>query len=298
MNSEAPTARVNGGVADLAAAPVTIIRPPKGWAGLDLAELWRYRELFGFLVWRDIKVRYKQTLLGFAWAILVPVSYTVVFTVFFGNMAKLPTDNLQKSVFYMAGLVIFKYFTTALSNCSNSLVGNQALLTKIYLPRLIIPGSTVIAGLVELAVAMAFLFVLMLYYHIIPALTSLLLPLLIAVAMGTALGVGLVFAALNVKYRDVRELVPFLTQLWMYCTVIVPFSRIPERLGAWRYLYGLNPMAGVVEGFRWCLAHHAMSATAEPPWRLLCVGTPVMAIVLFMGLYYFKRVERQFADII
>ncbi len=275
-----------------------IIRPAKGWLALNLKELWEYNELLYFLVWRDIKVRYKQTILGFGWAIISPLMLTVVFTLIFGRLGKLPTDGLPRPLFYMAGLVIWRYFSQALTATSNSLVGNAALLTKIYLPRLLIPLGTILTGLVDLAIALVMLGVVMAYFQTAPALTALLLPLLILMAAATALGVGLIFAALNVRFRDVRSLLPLLIQLWMYITVIVPFSRIPERFGHWRYLYGINPMAGVVEGFRWCLLNSVAGTTMNPPWALLAVGVPTSAAILVMGLYYFRRAESQFADIV
>ncbi|MCP4249346.1 MAG: ABC transporter permease, partial [bacterium] len=269
-----------------------------GWCPVNWAELWDARELLFFLAWRDIKVRYKQTLLGFAWAVLGPLAQAIIFTFIFARVAALPSDGLPPAVFYMAGLVVWGYFATSLAMCANSLVGNQPLLTKIYLPRLIIPLSAVVTGLVDLLIAFGILLVMMLYYQIAPAATVLLLPLLVLMAMGAALGTGLIFAALNVKYRDVRSIAPFLVQLLMYCTLIVPFSQMPERFGLWRYLYGLNPMAGVVEGFRWCLAHHLMDPAAAPPWALLAVGAPVTVLLVVCGLAYFKRVESQFADIV
>lgn len=274
------------------------IRPTKGWLALNLSELWEYRELLYFLVWRDIKVRYKQTLLGFGWAIISPLMLTVVFTLVFGRLGKLPTDGLPKPVFYMAGLVIWRYFAQSLTSASNSLVGNAGMLTKIYFPRLLIPLGSILTGAVDLAIALVMLSVVMAYFQTVPALTTLLLPVLILMTAATTLGVGLFFAALNVRFRDVRSLLPLLVQLWMYITVIVPFSRIPERFGDWRYLYGLNPMAGVVEGFRWCLLHSVDGASMEPPWALLAVGAPVTLMILMAGLYYFRRVESQFADIV
>jgi len=286
-------------VPDSPPAPkVLIIRPAKGWLALNLKELWEYNELLYFLVWRDIKVRYKQTILGVSWAIISPLMLTVVFTLIFGRLGKLPTDGLPGAVFYMAGLVIWRFFSQALTGTSNSLVGNAGLLTKIYFPRLLIPLGTIVTGLVDLAIALVMLGVVMAYYQTAPALTTLLLPLLILMTAATALGVGLFFAALNVRFRDVRSVLPLLTQLWMFITVIVPYSRIPESYGHWRYLYGVNPMAGVVEGFRWCLLHNVSSSTMAPPWPLIAMGIPITVVLLFAGLYYFRRVESQFADII
>ena len=275
-----------------------IIRPTKGWLALNLGDIWEYRELLYFLVWRDIKVRYKQTVLGFGWAIISPLMLTVVFTLIFGRLGNLPTDGLPKAVYYMAGLVIWRYFSQGLLNASNSLVGNAGMLTKIYFPRLLIPLGSIVTCAVDLGIALVMLGAIMAYYQTAPAITTLLVPVLILMAAAITLGVGLFFAALNVRFRDVRALLPLLVQLWMYITVIVPFSRIPERFGDWRYLYGLNPMAGVVEGFRWCLLHNVSGASMAPPWALLAVGTPVTLIILTAGLYYFRRVESQFADIV
>ena len=320
--------------------PVTVIKPAKGWMAVDFGELWRYRELFGFFVWRDVKVKYKQTLLGFSWAIIAPLANTIIFTFLFSRVARLPSDGLPPMVFYMTGLVIWRYFQLSFSTCSISLVGNQALLTKIYVPRLSIPISTLITNLVDFTIAFAILLGIMAFFQVLPAATILLLPLLLLIAMGTALGVGLFFAALNVRYRDVKQLAPFIVQMWMWCTVIIPFSKMPERFGIWKYLYGLNPMGGVVEGFRWCLLHPHMEnlkttyttipfeqvpqilaeglevtgefngsrtvwqivestpAPVEAPWMLIAIGIPVMLALLAGGLYYFRRVERTFADII
>ena len=317
-----------------------VIQPSRGWMSVDFGEIWRYRELFGFLVWRDIKVKYKQTLLGFAWAIIGPLANTFIFTILFGRLGKLPTDGLPPAVFYMIGLVLWRYFSQSLTMTSNSLVGNQALLTKIYVPRLILPTTPLLTGLVDFLIAFAVLILVMFYFHTIPAVTILLTPFLILITMGTAMGMGLFFAALNVRYRDVRQLVPFLIQLWMYATIIIPFSKLPERWGNWRYLYGLNPMGGAVEAFRWCLAHHKMvsvkvvestipslpdklastqkviveplanqtllltlqerllSPPAPFPWLLVAIGLGSMTLMLLIGLWAFKRMERQFADIV
>ena len=279
MNKGRPTGlsrmNDNGGSSTLSASqavaagpggdtPVTVIRPLKGWIAIDFAELWRYRELFGFLVWRDVLVKYKQTLLGFAWAILVPFFQMIVFTIIFGNFGKVPTNGLPGPVYYFAGLLPWTYFATSLSTAGNSLVGSAGMLTKIYFPRLIVPAGPCISSLVDFAIAFGFFIGVMLFFHILPAATILLIPVFLALAFATALGIGLFFSALMVKYRDVRYVIQFLIQLWMYCTVIIPFSQINlrfEHYGAWRYLYGLNPMAGVVEGFRWSLAHHEMTVS-------------------------------------
>jgi lipopolysaccharide transport system permease protein len=286
-----------------------VIEPPRGWSHIGLGEVWRFRELFGFMVWRDVKVKYKQTLLGAAWAILVPLMQMLIFSLIFGRLAGMPSDGLPSSLFYFAGLLPWTYFATALAMSSNSLVGNSQLLTKVYFPRLIVPASPCIAGLLDFAIAFLILVVMMIYYRVMFPLASLLLPLLVLMALGTALAAGLFLSALNVKYRDIRYVIPFLVQMWMYCTVILPFSAIPERFGLWRYLYGLNPMAGVVEGFRWCLLHPHMSVEkivsgetvklpVEAPWILIAIGLAVLAVMLGGGLYYFKRMERQFADVV
>ncbi|MCX7050173.1 MAG: ABC transporter permease [Candidatus Sumerlaeota bacterium] len=282
---------------------LTVIEPPKGLIAINLAELWRYRELFSSLIWRDISVRYKQTLLGISWAVIGPVASTVIFTLIFGGLAHLKTDGLPAPVYYMTGLTIWRYFQNALTAASGSLVNNQNLLTKIYFPRVIIPVATILSNLVDLIIGLVILFAVMLWYWVIPDYAILLMPLLVLIATGTALGVGLFFAALYVRYRDVVQLIPFLAQLWMYCTVIIPFSEFTKHLegwgwGGWRYLYGLNPMGGVVEGFRWCLARHYMKPAVEAPWILIAIGAAVMALFLLGGLYYFRRVESQFADVV
>lgn len=289
--------------------PVTRIRATKGWIAPDLRELWESRELLFFLTWRDIKVKYTQALLGVGWAVLVPFGQMVVFTFIFGNVAGLPSDGLPRPIFYFAALLPWTYFAGALTMSSNSLVGNADMLTKIYFPRLIVPIAPCVAGLLDLAIAFVILLLMMLFFKIPPAATSLLLPLLIVMAFTTALGMGLFLAALNVKYRDIRHAIPFVIQMWMYCSVIIPFSNIPERFGIWRYLYGLNPMAGVIEGFRWCLLHHRMTVeklvdgqmmqvAVPPPWALLAIGMPVTIAMLVFGLFYFRRMERMFADLV
>lgn len=277
---------------------VTIIEPPRAWWRIDFQELWQYRELFGSLVARDFRVRYKQSLLGFMWAIIGPLSNAFVFAVLFGKVANMPTDGLPEGLFYMAGLVIWGFFSRTLTGVSGSLIANQALLTKIYIPRLIIPISAMLRSAVDFSIGFAVLILLILSKGTLPAATIVLVPLLVFIAGVTALGVGLFFAAMNVRYRDARNLVGFITQIWMYSSVIVPFSRIPEEYGNLRYLYGLNPMGGVVEGFRWCLLHHKMDNGAEAPLVLLAIGTAVMVSIFPVGLYFFKRMECQFADIV
>jgi lipopolysaccharide transport system permease protein len=256
-----------------------------------LRELWDYRELLYFLTWRDIKVRYKQTALGATWAIIQPVFMMVVFSLFFGRLAKVPSDGIPYPVFSFCGLLPWQLFAHALSESSNSLVGNQNLITKVYFPRLVVPISAVLGGLVDFAIAFAILLVMMLFYGIVPGWQIITLPGFILLAVMTALAVGFWLSALNVQYRDVRYTINFLIQFWLFATpVAYPSSLIPEK---WRALYGLNPMAGVVEGFRW-----ALLGKSDPPGALLYVSCGMVLLLLVGGLYYFRRMEQQFADIV
>jgi len=271
--------------------PSLIIRPSKGFLRLNLKDVWAYRELLYFLVWRDIKVRYKQTALGAAWAIIQPVMTMVVFSVFFGRLAKLPSDGIPYPVFAFAALLPWQLFAFSLTESSNSLVGSQNLITKVYFPRLIIPMSSVLAGIVDFAIAFAVLLGLMFYYGIRPTAAVVWLPLFVLLALATALSVGLWFSALNVKYRDVRYTIPFLTQFWMFATpVAYSSSLVPPR---WRVLFGMNPMAGVVEGFRWALFGKAAS-----PGGMIWVSVAAVSLLLVGGLFYFRRTESTFADIV
>jgi len=270
--------------------PVLSIRPSKGFLSLKLRDVWEYRELLYFLVWRDIKVRYKQTVLGAAWAVIQPFMTMVVFSVFFGRLAKVPSDGVPYPVFAFAALLPWQLFAFALTESSNSLVGSQNLITKVYFPRLVIPLSSVLAGLVDFAISFLVLLSLMLYYGIKPTAAVACLPLFVLLALATALSVGLWLSALNVKYRDVRYTIPFLTQFWLFVTpVAYPSSMIPQR---WRALYGLNPMAGVVEGFRW-----ALLGKSGGPGLLLWVSVAAVLTLLVGGLFYFRRMESTFADI-
>jgi lipopolysaccharide transport system permease protein len=274
-----------------AGADVLIIQPSRGWLKLNLGELWNYRELLYFLVWRDVKVRYKQTALGAAWAILQPFMTMVVFSVFFGRLAKIPSDGVPYPVFAFTALLPWQLFAYALAESSNSLVASQNLITKVYFPRLVIPIAGVLAGLVDFAIAFVVLLGLMWYFGIVPTAAVALLPLFVLLAIMTALAVGLWLSALNVKYRDVRYTIPFLTQFWMFVTpVAYPSSLVPER---WRALFGLNPMAGVVEGFRW-----ALLGKAHSPGPLLIVSIAAVVALLIGGLMYFRRTEATFADIV
>ena len=271
--------------------PVSEIAPSRGWVALKLRELWAYRELLYFLVWRDIKVRYKQTALGAAWVIIQRVLTMVVFTLFFGNLAKVPSDGLPYPIFVYTGLVPWTLFAYSLTESSGSLVSNQNLITKVYFPRLIIPLASVLAGLVDFAISFSVLLLLMLYYGITPTLLVLTVPAFVLLAVLAALSVGIWLSALNVEFRDVRYTIPFLTQIWMFVTPLAyASSLIPER---WRLIYGLNPMAGVVEGFRW-----ALLGRTNAPGFLLAASIPVVFLLLVGGVYYFRRMERSFADVV
>lgn len=271
--------------------PTTLILPPAGWASLNLGELWEYRELLFFLVWRDIKVRYKQTGLGVAWAVLQPLLTMVVFSLFFGRLAGVPSDGLPYPVFSLAALVPWTFFSYGLTQSANSLVADQQLVTKVYFPRMVIPMATVLSGAVDFALAFALLLGMMLYYGIAPSLGALWAVPFLLLALVTALGVGLWLAALNVQYRDVRYTVPFLTQLWLFVTPIAyPSSLLAE---PWRTVYGINPMAGVVEGFRW-----ALLGTDTAPGPIIAVSALAAFAILVGGMYYFRRMEDSFADVI
>ncbi|MFN0111785.1 MAG: ABC transporter permease [Blastocatellia bacterium] len=268
-----------------------IIEPGKGWASLKLNELWVYRELLYFLTWRDIKVRYKQTALGATWAIIQPFFTMIVFSVFFGRLAKIPSDGIPYPIFSFAALVPWTFFANGLGQASNSLVGNSNLLTKVYFPRLVIPISTVISGFIDFALSFGVLLLMMVYYGRVPTLNVVWLPLFLLLALVTALGVGLWLSALNVEFRDVRYVVPFITQFWMLATPIAyPSTMLSE---PWRTVYGLNPMVGVIEGFRWTLL-----GSGNPPGPMVAVSTVVSILALVSGAFYFKRMERNFADIV
>ena len=263
----------------------------RGWRALDLADLWRYRELLWFLALRDIQVRYKQTALGVAWAVLQPLFSTVVFSLIFGYLAGMKSDGIPYPVFSLCGMIPWQLFAYALTQASGSVVAEQRLITKVYFPRLVIPLASVLSGLADFAVAFVLLLIVMAGYGVTPPWQVVLVPGLVVFAVLTALAVGLWLAALNVKYRDFRYTIPFLTQVWFFATpVVYPSSLIPPAV---RPVYGLNPMAGVVEGFRW-----AMLGTAEPSWALMGVSAVTVAVLLTGGLYYFRRVERTFSDLV
>jgi lipopolysaccharide transport system permease protein len=274
-----------------AANSVVTLRPSRGWVSLNLSELWEYRELFLFLTWREVSVRYKQTVLGVAWAIIQPVMSMVVFTVFFGGLAKMPSDGVPYPIFTFAALVPWMLFSNGLTQSANSLVGNANLIRKVYFPRLVAPVATVLSGLVDFILAFIVLLGMMVYYGLFPTINIAWLPVLVLLALITSLGIGLWFSALNVEYRDVRHAVPFLTQLWLFATPIAyPSSLLLE---PWRTLYGINPMVGVVEGFRWALLG---TDTAGGP--MIAVSTVIAVVIFVGGAFYFRRMEKTFADVV
>lgn len=274
-------------------APVTVthIAPANGWAALALGDLWTYRELLYFLTWRDIKVRYKQTVLGIAWAVIQPVLTMVVFSLFFGRLAKVPSDGVPYPIFSFCALVPWTFFANGVAMSANSLVSSSNLVKKVYFPRLAIPIAAVLSGTVDFALAMIVLFGLMLFYGIVPSAGVVWLPFFFGLALLTSLGVGIWLCALNVEFRDVRHTVPFLVQLWLFATPIAyPSSLLSE---PWRTVYGLNPMVGVVEGFRW-----ALLGSTPTPAPLVAASTIAAVAVLVSGTLYFRRVESTFADVV
>ncbi|WP_180540773.1 ABC transporter permease [Nevskia soli] len=271
--------------------PVLVLQPSSGWFRLNLGEVWDYRELLYFLMWRDIKVRYKQTALGAVWAVLQPTLTMLVFSIFFGRLAKVPSDGIPYPIFAFAALLPWQLFAFALTESSNSLVASQNLITKVYFPRLVVPMAATFAALVDFAVAFVVLLILMLFYGIHPTAAIVFLPFFLLLALATALSAGLWLSALNVKYRDVRYTIPFLTQFWLFATpVAYPSSLIPK---PWRALFGLNPMAGVVEGFRW-----ALLGKSNGTGPLLLVSIAAVLVLLITGLRYFRKMEASFADIV
>jgi lipopolysaccharide transport system permease protein len=269
----------------------TSISPPSGWLDLNLRELWDYRELLYFFVWRDLKVRYKQTAIGALWAIIQPFLTMLVFSLFFGRLAHIPSNGLPHSVFYYSALLPWIYFSGALHNATNTMVENQKVITKVYFPRLLLPMAAVMSGLVDLTFGFVVFLGMLAYYAIEPGRAILLLPFFLLLAVLTALGVGLWLSALNAIYRDVRYVVPFLIQFWMFASpVAYPSSLVPER---WRWLYGLNPMAGVIEGFRWSL-----TGTGQLPHAMLAVSTAMVLLLLAGGVVYFQKMEGVIADVV
>jgi len=270
---------------------IFFIKPTKGWGSLNLRELWLYRELIYFLTWRDLKVRYKQTVLGAGWAILQPVLSMIVFSIFFGSLLNVPSEGVPYPIFSYAALLPWGVFAKALNDTGRSLVSNRAMLTKIYFPRMVIPLASVFSSLADFLIAFIVMLGLMLYYRIAPTSNIWTLPLFLLLAVITALGVGLWLSAMNVLYRDIGYMIPYITQLWFYLTPIVySSSEVPEE---WRFFYALNPMVGVVEGFRW-----ALLGTADAPDPMIAVSATISVVIFISGMFYFRRMERTFADMV
>ncbi len=283
---------LNQNIIDNNNLPLTVITPPKGWISINFHELWKYRDLLSLLIWRDISARYRQSIVGYSWALIKPVMSMIIFTAIFSYFAKISAgDGIPYPVFAFAGLLPWLYFSTALSASTGSIVGGSALLQKVYFPRLILPISAVVVGLVDFAIQLVVLFALMLFFKMPPPPQIVLFPVFAFLAMLTALSVGLWLTALNVKYRDVSMAVPFLIQIWMYCCpIIYPVSMVPERF---RTFYALNPMVGVIEGFRWSIL-----GISDPNWVMMGISFTVVLVLLFSGMFYFRKVETTFADII
>lgn len=270
---------------------ITVIRRRKGWTTLGLDDLWRYRELLFFIAWRDIKVRYKQTVIGILWAIIQPFMTMIVFTVFFGRLANLPTDGLPAPIFYYAGLIPWTFFSGGIRAASNSLIEGSNMVKKVYFPRMVMPIGAIISLIIDFLLAFLLLIGMMIFVGLLPTWNIIWLPLLLLLAFITALGIGLWFSALNVQFRDIRYALPFLIQIWLFITpVVYPASILNDK---WRAVYALNPMVGVVEGFRW-----ALLATDTRPGLSIIISSIMAFILLLSGAFYFKRVERTFADVI
>jgi lipopolysaccharide transport system permease protein len=269
----------------------TVIEPPKGWFSLNLKEVWAYRELLGLFARRDVSVRYKQSFVGIGWAVIQPIMTMLIFTIVFGRFAKLPSEGIPYPVFTYCALLPWNYFARSLGDSSDSLVASSNLITKVYFPRLILPFSKVLAGLIDFAIAFIILLLMMLWYRIVPTIGLVLLPLFMLIAMISALGVGLWLTALNVKYRDVKFIMPFLTQFWLYASpVAYSITIVPPK---WQWIYSLNPMVGVVEGFRW-----ALLGKAPPNVEMMLISFACVLVLLVSGLFYFKKMEQTFADIV
>lgn len=271
--------------------PVVVLRPRTGYLDLDLAEVWRYRELLYFLIWRELKVRYKQAAIGAGWAIIQPVFMVLIFSAVFGMFARIPSDGFPYPVFAFTAVLAWTYFSQALGRCSTGLVDDAELIRKIYFPRLILPFAAVVAPLVDLLIALPILLAMMLWYGIIPSPNILMLPLFVLLALLLALACGLWLGPINVRYRDIKHVIPFLIQVWMYASpVVYPVSMVPER---WQLLYSLNPMVGVIEGFRW-----AVLGQGSPNLVAIAISAVAVLVLLAGGLVYFSRMQRYFADVI
>jgi lipopolysaccharide transport system permease protein len=287
LNSEYATSFIAGIVSE---KPLLVIRPSTNRPSLNLQEVWQSRELLYFLIWRDIKLRYKQTALGAIWAIIQPLLPMLIFTLFFGRLAHLPSNGIAYSLFAYAGLLPWTYFSNAVSNSSSSVVGNANLVTKVYFPRMLIPLSGVLAALVDFFIASAILVAMMIWYRVPLCFSQLWIPLILLATTLLAAGTGMLFAALNVRFRDIRFVLPFFVQFWMFATpVIYPASLVPAK---WRWLLALNPMAGMVEGFRAALFGTALE------WQMLAISTLAATLILIYSAYFFRRAERTFADVI
>ncbi len=287
LAEDAPSAPV--GAESPERAPTSDITPPRGWFEMNLREVWVSRELLYFFVWRDLKVRYKQTAIGVGWVVIQPLLTMMVFSFFFGRLAKMPSGGLPYPLFYYCALLPWTYFAGALTSATQTIIEHERLITKVYFPRLLLPMSSVVSGLVDAAVSFTILIGMALYYHIVPKPTTLLLPVFLLLAVATALGAGMWLSAMNAIYRDVRHAIPFLVQFWLFLSpVAYPSSLIPAK---WRWLYGLNPMAGVIDGFRW-----ALTGQGQPPTGLLLTSIGTIAVLVVGGLMYFKSMEGTIAD--
>lgn len=285
------TIATNVGSIPLHEPPVRRIAPSVRWRAIPFGELWEYHELLYFFIWRELKVRYKQTAVGAAWAVLQPFLTMLIFSLFFGKLGHIPSDGLPYPVFYYSALLPWMYFAASLQNATNKMVENQNVITKVYFPRLFLPVSATLSGLVDFGISFLMFVAIILYYRIHLSWAILMLPVFLLLIVLTALGVGLFLSALNSVYRDVRYVVPFLVQFWMFASpVAYPSSLVPEK---WRWLYGLNPVAGVIEGFRWSL-----TGSGSPPSRLLLASSTVVVVVLFGGLMYFQKIEATVADVV
>lgn len=271
--------------------PVVRLQPSKGWVPVKLNELWEYRELLFFMIWRDVKVRYKQTVMGMSWAVIQPFFTMVIFSLFFGRLAQVPSDGIPYPIFSYAALVPWGFFANGITSSSNSLLVSSNLVKKVYFPRLVLPIAAVVGGVVDFVIAFSVLLLMMFYFGIVPTINIIWVPVFLLLALVTSLGVGLWFSAMNVQFRDIRYAVPFLVQVWLFATPIAyPSSLLDE---PWKTLYGLNPMAGVVEGFRW-----ALLGTDTAPGPMIIVSAVVAVLLLISGLFYFRRMEKSFADLI
>ena len=290
MDVETITVEMAGSGSPDSQIPTIVIRPPRKWVPVDFKELWEYRELLYFFTWRDVKLRYKQTGLGIAWAIIQPLFLMIVFSLFFGGLAKIPSDGIPYPLFSLAALLPWTLFAEGMTRSTISMVSNANIMTKVYFPRLIMPVASIMSPLVDFCVAFGILIIMMAYYGFVPTINVIFLPLLVVFAMMTSLAVGLWLSALNVKYRDFQYTVPFLIQIWMFASpVVYPASMVPQQF---QFLYALNPMTGVIEGFRWALLG------TNPPTTMIFISLGVVIALLVSGVFYFRRMEQFFADIV